>query len=334
MSESRLPLVSMNEKVKILACTQYDLTIMERISKRFPGVTLQVVTDDDQMLAALPEADVLFLHREITPKTSEKMTPLIAASRRLKWIQWGYTGLDRLRPFESLWERLLITNSKGVASETIADYVILVIHLLHREFPKIMKNQMNRVWQRWPFNSPRGKTVGIIGLGSIGREVARRAKFFQMKVIGLVRRPISLDNVDSIFLQAELRNFLGESDVVVLCVPLTPETRGLISEEALSWMKPRSYLVNVARGKLIDETALVKAIKNGHLAGASLDAFAQEPLRPESELWSLDNVIITPHLSAWDSDFPKRVFDLFCENLERFLEDKDLINLVEPGKDY
>ena len=327
------PMIEDKKRLKVLACTQYDPAIMERIPERFPGITLQVVTDDDQMLAALPEADVLYLHKEISPGTSEKMAPLVAASASLKWIHWGYSGIDRLKPFESQWKDLLITNSKGIMAETIADYVILVIQLLHREFPKVMKNQMNKVWERWLFNNPRGKTLGIIGLGSIGKEVARKAKFFGMKVIGLVRRPIALNHVDSTFLQSELRNFLGESDIIVLCVPLTPETKGLIGEETLKWMKPKSYLVNVARGKIVDEEALVKAIKGGHLAGAALDVFTKEPLSLESELWSLDNVIITPHLSGPFLDFPEKVLDLFCENLERFLEGKDLINLVETGKD-
>jgi phosphoglycerate dehydrogenase-like enzyme len=115
---------------------------------------------------------------------------------------------------------------------------------------------------------------------------------------------------------------------------LLPETKGLIGEETLRWMKPKSYLVNVARGKIVDEEALVKAIKTGHLAGAALDAFAQEPLSPESELWSLDNVIITPHLAGLFRDYPERVLDLFCENLERFLEGKDLINVLETGRGY
>lgn len=316
------------KKLKIIACTQYDPTIIERVRKRFPEVTVDIVTDDDQLLMALPEADIFYLQKLIAQGILKKMAPLIAAPKRLKWIHWGFTGLDHLRPLESLWKGLLITNSKGVPAEAVADYVIMVIQLLHRESLKVMKNQMNRVWERWSFNSPRGKTVGIIGLGSIGKEVARRAKFFQMKVIGLVRRPISLDNVDSIFLQRELKEFLGESDIVVLCVPLTPETEGLIGEETLRWMKPRSYLINVARGKILDEEALVKAIKSGHLAGAALDVFAQEPLSHESELWSLDNVIITPHVSGDSLDYPERVLDLFCENLERFLEDKDLINVI------
>jgi len=322
------------KKLKVLVCTQYDPMIMERIRKRFPEVTVDVVTGDDQLLMALPESDILYLQKEISREISAKMAPLIAGSKRLKWIQWGYTGLDRLRPFEPLWKQLLITNTKGIMAETIADYVILVIQLLHREFLRVMKNQTNKVWERWPFDNPRGKTLGIIGLGSIGKEVARRAKFFRMKVIGLVRRSISLDHVDSLFLQTELRKFLGESDVVVLCAPLTPETNGLIGEEALSWMKSKSYLVNVARGKIVDEEALVKAIKSGHLAGAALDAFAQEPLSPESELWSLDNVIITPHLAGLSRDYPPKVLDLFCENLERFIEGKDLINVLEKGRGY
>jgi D-2-hydroxyacid dehydrogenase (NADP+) len=327
--------VSVDDKgFRVLVCTQFDPAMVERIRKRFPGLAVEVVTTEDELLTALPKSDILYLQKEITPTASGKMGPLIAASKRLKWIHWGYTGPDRLRPFESLWNQFLLTTSKGIMAGTIADYVMMVIHLLHREFLKVMRNQRNRVWERWPFHSPRGKTIGIIGLGSIGKEIARRAKCFEMNVIGLVRRPVSPDNVDSTFLQAELREFLSRSDVVVISAPLTPETRGLIGEEAISWMKPKSYLVNVARGRIVDEEALVKALKSGHLAGAALDAFVQEPLSPESELWSLENVIITPHLSGLSSDYPGRALDLFCENLARFLEGKDLINLVETTKGY
>lgn len=327
--------MSMDKKgLKILVYTQYDPTIMERIPKRFPGVFLDVFTDEDRFLMALPDADVIYVQKEFALKLSEKMAPIIAASKRLRWIQWGHTGLDTLRPLEPVWKHFLITNAKGVLAETIADYVILVIQLLHRDFQRIVKNQMNKVWERWLFSSPRGKTLGIVGLGYIGKEVARKAKFFGMKVIGLVRRPVSLDSVDSMFLPTQLREFLGQSDIVVLCVPLTQETNGLIGEESLKWMKRGSYLINVARGKIVDEKALVKALKSGHLAGAALDAFSTEPLSPDSELWPLDNVIVTPHLSGHFQDMPEKVLDLFCENLERFLEGKDLINVVDTESGY
>jgi phosphoglycerate dehydrogenase-like enzyme len=315
--------------LKLLAYTQYDPRSLEEIPKRFPGVILTVVTEGDAFLAALPGADILYLHKEVAPEITQKMGPIIASSKKLKWIQWGYTGVDRLRPFETLWEQLLITTSKGMMAEEIADYVILVIQMLYREFPRMMRNQMKRVWERWLFDNPRGKTLGIIGLGAIGSEVARKARFFGMRVIGLDVQPVPQEQVDETFLPAELKVFLGKSDTVAICVPLTQETMGLINEKTVQWMKTGSYLVNVARGKIVDEGALVKAIKSGHLAGAALDVFFPEPLSPESEFWALDNVITTPHLSGAFRDFPEKVLALFCENLERFLEGREMINVLK-----
>jgi phosphoglycerate dehydrogenase-like enzyme len=318
--------------LKLLVYTQYDPHSLEEIQKRFPGIALTIVTEADAFLVALPEANILYLHKEIAPEITQRMGPIIASSKKLKWIQWGYTGVDRLRPLEALWERLLITTSKGMMAEEIADYVILVTQMLYRAFPRIMRNQMKRVWERWLFDNPRGKTLGIIGLGAIGGEVARKAQFFGMRVIGLDAQPISLKAVEEMFLPGELKVFLGKSDIVSICVPLTPETLSLINEESIEWMRTGSYLVNVARGKIVDERALVKAIKSGHLAGAALDVFFPEPLNPESELWALDNVIITPHLSGAFRDFPDKVLALFCENLERFLEGRKMINVLETTR--
>jgi len=217
----------------------------------------------------------------------------------------------------------------------IADYVIMVIHMLLRGFPRLMKNQIERVWKQGPYLSVRGKTLGIIGLGNIGKDVARKARVFGMRVIGVARRELSIDTVDKMFLPVRLREFLGESDIVLISVPLTSKTRGLIGEKELGWMKSRSYLINVARGHIVDEEALVRAIKMGHIAGAAFDVFAKEPLPPENELWSLDNVIITPHTSGWTWDYPERVLDLFCENLERFVEEgKQMVNIADIEKGY
>ena len=312
----------------VLVYTQYDAGIMRRIREEFPKVDLKVVTSDGSFLVALPESDILYLQKEIALEISEKIGAHIAGSERLRWLQWGYTGLDRLKPFESLWYRLAITTTKGIMAETIADYVLLAVQLLYREFPRIMKNQTDRVWERWLFPNPRGKTLGIIGLGAIGGEVARKAQFFGMKVIGLDAAPVSADHVSVLFTPAGLREFLAEADVVAICVPLTGETEGLMSEEALHWMKPGSTLINVARGRVVDEEALVRALKSGHLAGAALDVFTREPLDPGSPLWSLKNVIISPHLSGPFREYPEMALDLFCKNLTRFLAGKELINRV------
>ena len=312
----------------------HDPPIMDRIRSRYPRVAVDIHTDEDSFLDGLPESDVALLQKEISEEISQRMEPLITASGRPRWIHWGYSGINRLAPLKPLHGRLLITTSKGLCSYMIADYVIMAIHMLHREFPSLMRNQMNRVWKQGPYLSVRGKTLGIIGLGNIGKDVARKAVVFGMRVIGMARREVSIENVDKMFLSRGLREFLGESDIVLISVPLTSKTRGLMGEKELGWMKPRSYLINVARGHILDEEALVEGIKRGHIAGAALDVFAQEPLPSESELWSLDNVIITPHTSGWTWDYPQRVLDLFCANLERFMEGKALTNTADMETGY
>ena len=289
---------------------------------------MDVYTDKDSFLNELGGSDIAFLQKEISIETSRRMEELISASGKPQWLHWGYTGLDQLAPLQSLKGRLLITNSKGIPASALGDHVIMVIHMLHREVQRLMRNQMDRVWERRHFEPVRGKTLGIIGLGNIGRDVARKATVFGMKVIGAARREVSVENVTKIFLPEQLPQFLATSDIVVISVPLTAETQGMIGEKELGWMKPKSYLINVARGHILDEDALVRTIKKGQIAGAALDAFVQEPLPPESELWSLDNVIITPHSAGWSKDYPEMALDLFCENLKRFLEGQEMINRV------
>ncbi len=331
----------MDEKdLKILIYTSslhlslHDPPMSDQIQSQFAGVAVDIHTEEDSFLHGIPQSDVAFLQKEISEEMSQKMEPLIAASGRPRWIHWGYSGINLLVPLKSLQGRLLITNSKGLCSYMIADYVIMVTHMLLRGFPRIMRNQMDKVWKQGPYLSVRGKTLGIIGLGNIGKDVAKKARVFGMRVIGLARQEVSLGKVDKIFRLEKLREFLGESDIVLISVPLTSETRGLLGERELGWMRSRSYLINVARGHILDEDALVRAIKRGHIAGAALDVFAREPLSPESELWSLDNVIITPHTSGWTWDYPQMVLDLFCENLKRFFEGKELMNPADMEKGY
>ena len=257
------------------------------------------------------------------------MAHIIAETGRTRWIHWGYSGINLLAPFRSIGAELVVTTSKGLCSFMIADYVIMVMHMLLRRFPRLMKNQQDKRWSQGPYISLRGKTLGIIGLGNIGQRVARKASVFDMRVIGLARRPMVVGHVEQIFLADQMQAFFQSSDIVVIAVPLTAETRGMIGAGQIGWMQPHSYIVNVARGHILDEEALVKALKNGHLAGAALDAFAQEPLPPESELWHLPNVIITPHTSGWTEDYPDMVRDLFCDNLAKLLQGKPMTNVAD-----
>jgi phosphoglycerate dehydrogenase-like enzyme len=182
-----------------------------------------------------------------------------------------------------------------------------------------------------------GKTVGIVGLGHIGSEVARLAKAFGCRVIATRRSAVERTSggaVDEVLPPSDLPYLLGESDFVVLAVPLTQETRELIGERELAAMKDSAVLINIGRGGSVDEPALVRSLKDGTIAGAGLDVFSQEPLPPESELWQLENVIMSPHLSGGTEIYNQRATDIFCENLRRYLENKTLMNVADASRGY
>jgi phosphoglycerate dehydrogenase-like enzyme len=179
-----------------------------------------------------------------------------------------------------------------------------------------------------------GKTVAVIGLGRIGVGVAHRAKAMGMRVVGARRSGAPVPGVDAVYPPGDLHRPLGEADYVVLAVPLTPATTGLMDAKAFDAMRPSAYLVNVSRGRVVDETALVEALRSGRIAGAALDVFAQEPLPPESPLWRLDNVIITPHVGGDMKDFSARSTRLFCENLGRYLRGEPMLNVVDLARGY
>lgn len=316
------------KELTISICTQYEPVLLDCIKNIIPRVNVNVFTEEDDLLNKLDTSDIVFLQKEISLEVSERMAQLISAAEKPRWLHWGYTGLDQLMPLLSLRGRLLISNSKGLVGNTLADHVLMVIQMLHREIPRLIRSQMQKTWERLQFDPATGKTLGIIGLGIVGKNVALKAEVFGMRVIGMARRKVSVENVDKIFLPDQLQEFLAETDTLVISVPLTEETHGLIGDAEFACMKPKSYLINIARGDIVDEDALVRAIKTGHIAGAALDVFVEEPLSAESELWSLENVIITPHNAGWSRNYPARTMELFCENLKRFLKGKDLINKV------
>jgi phosphoglycerate dehydrogenase-like enzyme len=206
-----------------------------------------------------------------------------------------------------------------------------------KETPLSFRMKQTRQWQRYAPHVLRGKTVGIVGLGHIGGEVARLSKAFGMKVIA-TRRSTKKEgksrNVDLLLPQSRVKEMLAESDYVVLSVPLTPETRHIIGEAELKAMKPTAYLINIGRGNLIDEAALLRALDEKRIAGAGLDVTATEPLPKESRLWDFDNVILSPHVAGGMEDYMLRATDLFCDNLRRYLDGKKLRNLIDRKRGY
>lgn len=239
-----------------------------------------------------------------------------------------------------------MTNARGVFSRPIAEYVLMMILSVSRRLPQLLELQRERTWQPLEGTELRDVTVGIVGLGSIGRAVGALATAFGCRVVAVRRRPdsepggsaedrtfgeVMLDRVGG---PETLPELLGESDFIVLAAPLTPETEDMINDTTLAMVKPGAWLINVARGRLIDERALLRALRDGPLGGAVLDTFRDEPLPPMSSFYDLPNVIVTPH-TAWSSGrVLDRSVELFCDNLRRFAAGEPLLNVVDPAAGY
>jgi phosphoglycerate dehydrogenase-like enzyme len=243
---------------------------------------------------------------------------------------------------------VLVTNARGVFSRPIAEHVLLMILAVSRHLPELLELQRERTWQPLEGRELRELTIGIVGYGSLGRSVASLASAFGARVIALRRRPEGAaaagtdeedgfpfePRVDQVFGPDRLHELLAASDIVVLAAPLTPETEGMIDEAAIGAMKRDAWLINVARGRLVDDTALVRALRDNRIGGAALDTFRDEPLPPGSPYWELPNVILTPH-TAWSSSrVLDRSIDLFCDNLVRFSRGEPLRNVVDPAAGY
>jgi phosphoglycerate dehydrogenase-like enzyme len=214
--------------------------------------------------------------------------------------------------------------------------------LFCRKLHFFVRDQAERKWERYGEGSVEqveelsGKTIGVVGLGKIGNEVAKKAKCLGMRVIATKRNADTPkpDYVDKLVYPKNLKELLAESDFVVLTLPLTRETERMIGEAQLKSMKKTSYLINVARGRIVQENRLIQALKEGWIAGAGLDTFESEPLPKNSELWSMKNVVITPHVAGSTPYYLERLTDIFCENLDRFIHNKTLINVVDKALGY
>lgn len=255
---------------------------------------------------------------------------------RLRWIQALSAGVDRLDP--RVLERITLTNGNGLGADPIAEHVICHLLMLARGAPVFMRRQVEHRWDRGvQAREISGMTMGIVGMGAIGTAVARRARALGLRVIAIRRSVMqrSPDLVaDEVCPPDDLPYLLAASDVVVIATPLTPETRGIMGASQLRTMRPGSYLINIARGGVVDESALIDALSEGHLGGAGLDVFAEEPLPADSPLWDFPNVIVTPHVAASSERYMDRVEDLVCDNMRRYLDGKPLRNVVDMERGY
>ena len=281
--------------------------------------------------------------------------PTLEQAPRLRWVQLYSAGANEVLDQSLFQTPVIFTTSSGVHAINIAEYVLSVVLSWFHRLPLLHEWQQKGQWppnsQRFSIFVPeelRGKTIGIAGYGSIGREVARLASCFGMRVLAMQRGSDHRDHgfqfpgvgdpdgtiPERYYPPDQLHALLGESDVVLIAVPLTPETQGMFDDTAFQSMKPTAFLVNIARGDVCDEEALVRALEGKRIAGAALDVFHQEPLPANSPLWRLPNVFISPHITGLTPQYDERAAMIFEENLRRCLAGEPLYNVVDKTLGY
>ena len=309
--------------------------VLESLRAAFPQLRVVVAWDTEAVSREIEDCEIL---------VSWKLAPeLFPRCRKLRWIHSPAAGVTQLLGSELVESDVIVTNATTVHAIPVAEQAIALLFALARRLPDCFRYQAERRWgqlESWeqPGRLPtevNGMTLGLVGLGSIGREVAARAKALGMRVAAVKRDPArGADCADRVYSPQQLPLLLQESDYVVLAAPDTLETRHLIGEAALRHMKPTAFLINVARGSLVDTEALVRALEAGTIAGAALDVTDPEPLPPEHPLWKLPNVIIIPHLAGATDRYWQRQTELLQENLRRYLAGEPLLNLVDKKRGY
>jgi len=266
------------------------------------------------------------------PSTSE----FLSRVKRLQWIQSSSSGVGEWVKRLGLVETpITVTNAAGMHARPLAEFAIFAMLYFAKRWPRMVAEQRAHHWERCAIDTLEGKTLGIIGLGRVGQAVATFAKPFGMRVIGTRRTHVEADSrVDEVFSADQTCDVLAQSDYVVLCVPHTSETVGLIGAEALASTRPGAVLINIARGSVVDEIALIECLQERHLGGAALDVVAHEPLAPDSPLWQMPNVLVTPHSMSTAFDENERLAQLFCENLRRYLDGQPLLNVIDKHLGY
>lgn len=262
-------------------------------------------------------------------------------AEHLRWIQFIGAGVDASLSPELIHSDIILTNASGVHEIPISEHVLGMMLMFTRGLHRCVRQQVNHEWNARHFGRQvselNGATCGIIGLGSIGESVAQKAKAFGMRVVATRRHPErSSQYVDVMLGTNKLNNLLKESDFVVVCAPLTSETQGMIGDKEFEKMKSNAILINIARGAIVQQNALIRALQNSEIRGAGLDVTEPEPLQKDSPLWDMPNVIISPHVSGLNSQYGIRAAEIFLKNLHTYLADNksDMINVVDRELGY
>jgi phosphoglycerate dehydrogenase-like enzyme len=283
------------------------------IATRHPELDIVVATTMEDAAERLKTADILVCFG------AHVRWDFFGGAQNLKWVHALGTGLDGITDQPGLAPHVLVTATRGIHGPTLSEMGLMLMLALSRDLPRHVRAQDKAVWDRMPARLLRGKTVGILGVGQISEMFGPLCKAFGMNVVGFSRTARPLPGFDRIEPRDDLEQIVPELDYLVLLIPSTPETHGIVSRRVLAAMKPTAFLINLARGAVVDEAALIETLRERRIGGAGLDAFLEEPLPPTSPLWHLPNTIVTPHCAGYNDEYAAEATAQFSHNLAQFI---------------
>jgi phosphoglycerate dehydrogenase-like enzyme len=306
------------------------LKLLERLDAE---VNVIVSNDEDDVRAKAPDAQ-LILNGMGAPQL---LSLAVSLAANLQWIHSLWTGVDAVMSPELIACPTPLTNGRGVFRLPLAEWTIGAMLHFSYQMRRMIRQQEAGVWEAFPTDALQGRTLSVIGYGGIGRAAAERARAFGMRVVAL-RRHMDLFGDDPLvaqaFVRSDINDLMAASDYVMVAAPLTPETRGMVGEAQIASMKPNGVIINVGRGAIIDETALIRALENGRIRGAALDVFAIEPLPGNHPFYRLENVLLSPHTADHIQDFENLAVECFLENFKLFRAGQPLLNIVDKRAGY
>ena len=315
-----MPNVLILTEVQEAMRARYKAMLLER----FPQLTINVVGHHNDVDPYIADIDILLC---FSPPMADHV---VRDAPKLKWIQALGTGVDNIVDLPSLGKEVLVTNVRGIHGAPVSEATIAFMLSLARDMPRSVRAQEQSRWERWPSALLAGKTVGILGVGLIAEYLAPICKTLGLTVVGISGSPRETKHFDRMAHRNELTKVAGDLDFLVVLTPLTPETRNIVGAKVFAAMKPTAYLVNVARGGVVDEPALIAALEAEKIAGAGLDVFSQEPLPSDNPLWKTKNLTIFSHLGGYSQGYEDRAMPTIAGNMGKFLAGdlKSMINIV------
>jgi phosphoglycerate dehydrogenase-like enzyme len=312
-------------RVVFIGAPEADAASFEtRLRAEMPGIELFATNDRSLAMTQLGVAEVLIGHH------FQFDDELLERAPRLRWIQSLTSGTDAIVELAALRPEVLLTSTRGMHGPQMSELVLLCMLALNRDFPRMQRNQRAHRWQRWPQSLLSGKSVVVVGVGAIAGMLAPRCKAFGMQVFGVTASPRAQPGFDGMFTRAELPQAAALADFLVLVVPYSADTDTLIDATVLAAMKPSAFLINVARGGVLDEQALLAAVRERRIAGAALDVFRHSPLPAEDPLWDEERIIITPLVGGMSDVYLDQCYPIVLSNLRHFLagHPERMLNLV------